>query len=261
MRIATWNVNSIKAHFEQVTEWVKAEKPDVLCLQEIKCEDANFPKAAFEELGYTCEVHGQKTYNGVALLVRGRIENVMRGLRGDDSDEQSRFIIGTVFGEGRPVTVASIYLPNGNPTPGTKYDYKLGWMKRLKARAQRILVDEEAFVLAGDYNIIPALADMKRPEAWTNDALWLPQSRAAFQEILNLGLTEAYRALHPSQMGAYSYWDYQAGAWPKNNGIRIDHHLLSPQAADRLIGARIHREARGHEKPSDHVPVEIELLA
>ena len=134
-------------------------------------------------------------------------------------------------------------------------------MKRLKAQAQRMLPDEEAFVLTGDYNIIPALADMKRPEAWANDALWLPQSRAAFQEILNLGLTEAYRALHPSQTGAYSYWDYQAGAWPKNNGIRIDHHLLSPQAADRLVGARIHREARGHEKPSDHVPVEIELSA
>ena len=261
MRIASWNVNSIKAHFEQVTEWVKAEKPDVLCLQEIKCEDANFPKVAFEELGYTCEVHGQKTYNGVALLARGRIENVTRGLAGDETDDQSRFIMGTVFGEGHPVTVASIYLPNGNPTPGTKYDYKLGWMKRLKAQARRMLPDEEVFVLTGDYNIIPALADMKRPEAWTNDALWLPQSRAAFQEILNLGLTEAYRALHPSQMGAYSYWDYQAGAWPKNNGIRIDHHLLSPQAADRLIGARIHREARGHEKPSDHVPVEIELLA
>ena len=261
MRIATWNVNSVKAHFEQVTEWVKAEKPDVLCLQEIKCEDANFPKAAFEELGYTCEVHGQKTYNGVALLARGRIENVTRGLPGDDSDEQSRFIIGTVFGKGRPVTVASIYLPNGNPAPGPKYDYKLSWMKRLKAQATRMLPDEEAFVLTGDYNIIPALADMKRPEAWTNDALWLPQSRAAFQEISNLGLTEAYRALHPSQAGAFSYWDYQAGAWPKNNGIRIDHHLLSPQAADRLVAARIHREARGHEKPSDHVPVEIELSA
>lgn len=261
MRIATWNVNSIKAHFEQVTEWVKAEKPDVLCLQEIKCEDANFPKAAFEELGYSCEVHGQKTYNGVALLARGRIENVSRGLAGDESDEQSRFIMGTVFGEGRPVTVASIYLPNGNPTPGPKYDYKLGWMKRLRAQVERMLPDEEAFVLSGDYNIIPAIADMKRPEAWANDALWLPESRAAFQEILNLGLTEAYRVLHPSGSGEFSFWDYQAGAWPKNNGIRIDHHLLSSQAADRLISARIHRAARGHEKPSDHVPVEIELSA
>ena len=261
MRIATWNVNSIKAHFEQVTEWVKVEKPDVLCLQELKCEEGNFPKAAFEELGYSCEVLGQKTYNGVALLARGRIENVTRGLAGDGTDEQSRFIMGTIFGECRPITVACIYLPNGNPTPGPKYEYKLGWMRRLHAQVSRMLPEEEAFVLAGDYNIIPAFADMKRPEAWINDALWLPESRAAFQEILNLGLTEAYRALHPSGAGEYSFWDYQAGAWPKNNGIRIDHLLLSPQAADRLIGAYIHREARGHEKPSDHVPVVIELSA
>ena len=259
MKIWTWNVNSIKAHFEQVTEWLKSEKPDVVCLQEIKCETPNFPAAAFEELGYTCEVHGQKTYNGVALLARGKIENVSRGLAGDDADEQARFICGSVFvGQARPVTVGCLYLPNGNPAPGPKYDYKLSWMKRLKARAEQMLASEEAFVLTGDYNVIPALADMKRPEAMEHDALWLPQSRAAFQELKSLGLTEAYRALRPSEV-AYSYWDYQAGAWPKNNGVRIDHALLSPQAADRLLAARIHREARGHEKPSDHVPVEIEL--
>jgi exodeoxyribonuclease III len=259
MRIWTWNVNSIKAHFEQVSEWLKVEKPDVVCLQEIKCETPNFPAAAFEEMGYSCAVHGQKTYNGVALLARGKIENVATGLAGDEADEQARFISATVFGNGRPVTVASLYLPNGNPAPGPKYDYKLAWMKRLKAKAQELLATEEAFVLTGDYNVIPALADMKRPEAWVNDALWLAQSRAAFQEIENLGLTEAFRALHPNEV-AYSFWDYQAGAWPKNNGIRIDHALLSPQAADRLIAARIHRDARGHEKPSDHVPVEIELV-
>jgi exodeoxyribonuclease III len=258
MRIWTWNVNSIKAHFEQVTEWVKAEKPDVLCLQEIKCEDGNFPAAAFEELGYTVAVHGQKTYNGVALLARGRIENIERGLPGDATDEQARFISGTVFGQGRPVTVGCLYLPNGNPAPGPKYDYKLAWMQRLKAKAEAWLKTEEAFVLTGDYNVIPAIADMKRPEAWVNDALWLAPSRAAFQELKNLGLTEAFRSLHPDTM-AYSYWDYQAGAWPKNNGIRIDHALLSPQAADRLVAARIHRDARGHEKPSDHVPMEVEL--
>ena len=258
MRIWTWNVNSIKAHFEQVSEWLKVEKPDVVCLQEIKCESPNFPSAAFEEMGYACAVHGQKTYNGVALLARGKIENVERGLAGDEADEQARFISATVYSSGRPVTVASLYLPNGNPAPGPKYDYKLAWMKRLKAKAQELLATEEAFVLTGDYNVIPALADMKRPDAWVNDALWLPQSRAAFQEIENLGLTEAFRALHPNEV-AYSFWDYQAGAWPKNNGIRIDHALLSPQAADRLIAARIHRDARGAEKPSDHVPVEIEL--
>ncbi len=260
LKIWTWNVNSIKAHFEQVTEWVKAEQPDVICLQEIKCETPNFPVSAFEELGYTCEVHGQKTYNGVALLAKGKIEDVQRGLAGDDSDEQARFICGTVFGKGRPVTVGCLYLPNGNPAPGPKYDYKLAWMKRLKAKAEAMLTTEEAFVLTGDFNVIPALEDMKRPEMMQTDALWLPPSRAAFQELKHLGLTEAYRALHPDEAGAYSYWDYQAGAWPKNNGIRIDHALLSPQAADRLLAARIHRAARGHEKPSDHVPVEIELV-
>ena len=259
MRIWTWNVNSVKAHFEQVSQWLKSEKPDVVCLQEIKCETPNFPAAAFEELGYTCAVHGQKSYNGVAILARGRIENVELGLAGDPADEQARFICATIFGHGRPVTVASIYLPNGNPAPGPKYDYKLAWMQRLKAKAQLMLASEEAFALVGDYNVIPALADMKRPEAWVNDALWLPPSRAAFQELKNLGLTEAYRALHPSAVGAFSYWDYQAGAWPKDNGIRIDHALLSPQAADRLLSAKIHRAARDHEHPSDHVPVEIEL--
>ncbi|MBG1231624.1 exodeoxyribonuclease III [Aestuariivirga litoralis] len=260
MRIATWNVNSVKAHFDQVTSWVKAEKPDVLCLQEIKCEEPNFPKAAFEELGYSCEVLGQKTYNGVALLARGQIHDVVRGLPGDDTDEQSRFIMGTVYTEKKiPVTVGGLYLPNGNPAPGPKYDYKLSWMKRLKALAQSMLAREEAFVLAGDYNIIPAVADMRKPEQWVNDALWLPDSRAAFQELINLGLTEAFRSLYPGLKDAYSYWDYQAGAWQRNNGIRIDHLLLSPQAADLLEASRIHKEARGHEKPSDHVPVEITL--
>jgi len=259
MRIATWNVNSIKAHFEQVTEWVKAEKPDVLCLQEIKCEEPNFPKAAFEELGYNCAVLGQKTYNGVALLSRTPIEDVKKGLPGDDAEEHARFIMGTVMSGKTPVTVGCLYLPNGNPAPGPKYDYKLSWMMRLKALAAELLVREEPFVLCGDYNIIPAVADMRKPEQWVNDALWLPPSRAAFQELVNLGLTEAFRALHPTATDAYSYWDYQAGAWQRNNGIRIDHHLLSPQAADLLVASRIHKEARGHEKPSDHVPVEITL--
>jgi exodeoxyribonuclease III len=259
MRIATWNVNSIKAHFEQVTSWVKAEKPDVLCLQELKCEDQNFPTSAFEELGYTCAIHGQKTYNGVALLARGKIEDVKRGLPGDASDEQARFISGTIFGASRPVTVACLYLPNGNPTPGPKYDYKLSWMQRLKVYAAELLEAEEAFVLAGDYNVIPEAVDVKHPQNWQTDALFLPQTRAAYQELINLGITESFRALHPQTQGAYSFWDYQAGAWPKNNGIRIDHLLCSPQAADMLVTAEIHRDARGHEKPSDHVPVVIEL--
>ena len=259
MRIATWNVNSIKAHFEQVTSWVQANKPDVLCLQELKCEDQNFPVDAFAELGYTTAVHGQKTYNGVAILSKLPFENVTRGLPGDQSDEQARFITTDVFEDKRMVKVCCLYLPNGNPTPGPKYDYKLSWMKRLQAEAMRLLETEEAFVLAGDYNVIPAEADMKNPQNWQDDALYLPQTRAAFQELLALGFTESFRALHPAAKHAFSYWDYQAGAWAKNNGIRIDHLLLSPQAADRLVVAEIDRDARGHDKPSDHVPVIIEL--
>ncbi len=259
MRITTWNVNSIKAHFEQVTSWVQANKPDVLCLQEIKCEDANFPSAAFAELGYQSAVHGQKTYNGVALLSRLPFENVSRGLPGDPGDEQARYIGADVFDDKRMVKVCGLYLPNGNPAPGLKYDYKLSWMKRLEAEAKRLLKQEEAFVMAGDYNVIPAAVDAKNPQNWVEDALFLPQTRAAFQELLALGLTESFRALHPAAQHAYSFWDYQAGAWAKNNGIRIDHLLLSPQAADRLVAAEIDRDARGHDKPSDHVPVTIEL--
>jgi exodeoxyribonuclease III len=259
MLIATWNVNSVKAHLEAVTSWLKEANPDVLCLQEIKCEDAAFPSAAFEELGYNCAVHGQKTYNGVALLSKFPLENITRGLAGDPADEQARYIEATVLGDGAPVIVGCLYLPNGNPVPGPKYDYKLGWMKRLRARARELLLYEEAFVLAGDYNIIPAAGDARNPKNWVGDALYLPQSRAAFESLKALGLTEAYRALHPHKSDAYSFWDYQAGAWPKNNGIRIDHLLLSPQAADRLAQAEIHPHVRGWDKPSDHVPVSLTL--
>ena len=259
MRIATWNVNSIKAHLEQVTTWVKHEKPDVLCLQEIKCEDAGFPTAVFEELGYACHVHGQKTYNGVALLSRLPVTDIERGLPGDASDEQARFIAATIETKDLVVRVACLYLPNGNPAPGPKYGYKLSWMQRLTAYAEHALTTEEAFVLAGDYNVIPAAADAKNPANWVEDALYLPETRQAFRRLTNLGLIDAWRQLNPLTSGAYSFWDYQAGAWPKNNGIRIDHLLLSPQAADRLIGARIHRDCRGDEKPSDHVPVEVTL--
>jgi exodeoxyribonuclease III len=259
MRIATWNVNSVKAHFEQVAEWLQAEKPDVVCLQEIKCEDHAFPAQAFEDLGYASAVHGQKTYNGVALLSRLPLEDVTRGLPGDASDEQARFIAATVIEGDLSVRVCGLYLPNGNPTPGPKYDYKRGWMQRLENYAASALILEEAFVLAGDFNIIPAAVDARHPQNWTTDALYLPETRQAFERLKNLGLTESFRALNPLASGDYSFWDYQAGAWPKNNGIRIDHLLLSPQAADRLVASRIHRSARGHEKPSDHVPVEITL--
>lgn len=259
MRIATFNINSVKAHFVQLAEWLKAENPDVVCLQEIKCEDHAFPAAALEELGYVSAVHGQKTYNGVAILSRFPMEDVVRGLPGDVADEQARLVCATVTEGAQAVRVVCIYLPNGNPAPGPKYDYKLAWMERLKAFVAAELKKEEALVIAGDYNVIATGLDARNPQNWTTDALYLPPTRASFQSLMSLGLTEPFRALHPDQSGHYSFWDYQAGAWPKNNGIRIDHLLLSPQAADRLRSSRIHRSMRGAEKPSDHVAVEIEL--
>jgi exodeoxyribonuclease III len=259
MLIATWNVNSVKAHLEAVTAWLKEAKPDVVCLQEIKCEDAGFPAQVFEDIGYSSSVCGQKTYNGVAILSRLPVEDITRGLPGDPLDEQSRFITVHVGGMEKPVRICCLYLPNGNPAPGPKYDYKLAWMQRLKQQASKLLQSEEALVFTGDFNIIPDVADAKNPKAWTGDALYLPQSRAAFFELKALGLTEAFRALQPMTKDAYSFWDYQAGAWQKNNGIRIDHFLLSPQAADRLVTTRIDAHVRGWEKPSDHVPVLIEL--
>jgi exodeoxyribonuclease-3 len=220
-------------------------------------------------MGYRVETHGQKSFNGVAILSRLPLEDVSRGLPGDDSDEQARWIEATVMGDKRAVRLCALYLPNGNPVEFDaddrplhtgKYGYKLDWMRRMRAHAQTLLDREEPLVLAGDYNIIPQAEDAARPEAWARDALYLPESRAAFRKILNLGLTEAFRARHAGP-GHYSFWDYQAGAWERNNGIRIDHLLLSPQAADLLRDAGIDRDVRAGEKPSDHVPVWIELDA
>ena len=258
MKIATWNVNSVNARLPTVLSWFEKAAPDVACLQEIKCVDEKFPREPFEDLGYNVAVHGQKSYNGVALLSKHPIEDLKTGLPGDPSDEQARFIEGLICGDGEPIRVGGLYLPNGNPAPGPKYDYKLGWMKRLKKHAQKRLAQEEAFVLAGDYNVIPQAEDVHDPDGWAKDALFLPETRAAFRELLYLGLTEAYRQIHPSAH-AYTFWDYQRGAWEKDHGIRIDHLLLSPQAADRLKKADIDKETRAMEKPSDHVPVWIEL--
>jgi exodeoxyribonuclease III len=258
MQIATWNVNSIKAHFDQVHAWILEAKPDVVCLQEIKCEEAAFPQLAFEEIGYRAVIQGQKTYNGVAILSKLPIEDIIRGLPGDEADAQARYIQGTVFDGNRGITVASIYLPNGNPPATEKYSYKLAWMERLSRHAGSLLSRESPVVLAGDYNVIPAAFDAKNPDAWLTDALYLPQTRYSFRAFENLGLTDAFRALHPSAR-QYSFYDYQAGAWQKKNGIRIDHLMLSPQAADTLASARIDDHVRGWEKPSDHVPVVIDL--
>jgi len=256
MLIATWNVNSVKARLDTVTAWLKEASPDVVCFQELKCEDMAFPRQVFEELGYNLAVHGQKTYNGVAILSKLPFDEVNTRLPGDDGDEQARYVEAVISG----IRVASIYLPNGNPVASEKYAYKLGWMDRLIAHARGLLAYEEPFVLAGDYNVIPQAIDAKNPAEWVNDALFLPPTRAKFRELINLGLTEAVRTLDP-EPGLYTFWDYQAGAWQKNNGIRIDHLLLSPQAADRLQSTRIDKHVRAWEKPSDHVPVVLQLAA
>ncbi|MFC3058847.1 exodeoxyribonuclease III [Paenirhodobacter populi] len=259
MKIATFNINGIKARAEALVDWLREAEPDVVCLQEIKATDEAFPHELFDGLGYTIATHGQKSFNGVAILSRLGLEDVTRGLPGDEGDEQARWIEATVVGR-RAVRICGLYLPNGNPAPGPKYDYKLAWMERMRARATALLATEEPFVLAGDYNVIPQDEDAAKPEAWREDALALPESRAAFRRILNLGLTDAFRA-RVRGPGHYTFWDYQAGAWPRNNGIRIDHLLLSPQAADLLRDAGIDKEIRGREKPSDHVPVWIDLDA
>ena len=259
MKIATFNINGIKARFETLTNWLEQAKPDVAVLQEIKSVNEGFPREHFEDMGYRVETHGQKSFNGVAILSRLPLEDVTRGLPGDDADEQARWIEATVMGD-VPVRVCGLYLPNGNPAPGPKYDYKLAWMERLKTRAKSLLSDELPALMCGDYNIIPQPEDAARPDAWRNDALFRLDSRAAFRRIQHLGFTEAFRATTLGD-GHYSFWDYQAGAWDRNDGIRIDHFLLTPQCADLLKTCWIEAEIRGREKPSDHVPVWVELAA
>jgi exodeoxyribonuclease III len=259
MKIATWNVNSIKARLDNTVAWLKDAAPDIVCLQELKCEDAAFPAQAFEDIGYNVLTHGQKTYNGVAILSKMPGEDVRRGLPGEEEDSQARYIEGVFSSGSRSVRVASIYLPNGNPPDTDKFNYKLRWMDRLHAHVKHLLALEEPLVLAGDYNIIPTSLDARFPDAWMGDALFRPESKAKFRRLLNLGLTDAIRQVHGDAPDLYSFWDYQAGAWQKNNGIRIDHLLLSPQAADLLTGARIDKNVRDWERPSDHVPVIIDL--
>ncbi|MBK8441431.1 MAG: exodeoxyribonuclease III [Rhodobacter sp.] len=259
MKIASFNINGIKARIEALPRWLEAARPDVACLQEIKSQDDSFPREIFEDIGYRVETHGQKGFNGVAILSRLPLEDVTRGLPGDDTDEQARWIEATVIGD-RAVRVCGLYLPNGNPAPGPKYDYKLAWMARMEARVRALLTDEMPLVFLGDYNVIPQPEDAARPEAWTEDALFRPESRAALRRIVNLGLTEAIRSRDPAP-GLYTFWDYQANSWERNNGIRIDHLLLSPQAADLLDDAGIDKEVRAGDKPSDHVPVWVQLAA
>ena len=256
----TFNINGIKARVDSLSAWLEEAQPDVALLQEIKSVDEAFPVEHFEDLGYNVVTHGQKSFNGVAILSKHPLEDISRGLPGDDTDEQARYIEATVVGERHAVRLCGLYLPNGNPAPGPKFDYKLAWMERLLDRAKDLLAQEIPFVMAGDYNIIPQAEDAAKPDSWRDDALFRIESRTAFRQLLNLGLTEAFRA-RTQGPGHYSFWDYQAGAWNRNNGIRIDHLLLSPQAADMLTDCQIDKDVRGREKPSDHVPVWIDLAA
>ncbi|HEY9568274.1 MAG TPA: exodeoxyribonuclease III [Thalassobaculum sp.] len=255
MKIATWNVNSIKARLDNVLDWLGSAAPDVVLLQEIKTVEDGFPRLEIEALGYQCAVHGQKSYNGVAILSKCGLADVRARLDGDGMDEQARYLEATV-GDG--VRVATIYLPNGNPVASEKYPYKLAWMERLKLRAAELLACERPVVLGGDYNVIPTDDDVHDPAAWADDALFQPRTRAAFREILWLGYTDAFRAVDPAPH-KFTFWDYQGGAWQRDHGIRIDHLLLSPQAADRLLTAGIDTAPRGKPKASDHTPVWCQL--
>ncbi len=258
MKIATWNVNSVKARLDNAVAWLKEAAPDVVCLQELKCTDDNFPAEPFEALGYNCAVHGQKTYNGVAILSKRPMEDVSPRLPDCDGDDHARYIEAAIPAKKGVVRVASIYAPNGNPIGTDKFAYKLAWLKRLESHAKKLLANEERLVLMGDYNVIPTADDCWDPKAWENDALFQPESRAALRRIENLGYTDAFRATH-AETHQYTFWDYQAGAWQKDHGIRIDHILLSPQAADHLKACGIDKKVRGREHPSDHVPVWCEL--
>ena len=253
--IATWNVNSVNARLPNVLDWLASARPDIALLQEIKCLDPAFPAEAMAEIGYNAAVHGQKSYNGVAILSRRPIADVRRGLPGDAGDEQARYLEATIG----DLRVASIYLPNGNPIGTEKFAYKLAWMARLHAHAASLLDLDQPVVLGGDYNVIPAAEDCHDPKAWAGDALFQPESRRAFRALLHLGYTEAFRALHPEERGAYSFWDYQGGAFQLDHGIRIDHLLLSPQAADRLVACAIDKAPRRQPKASDHTPVTVTL--
>lgn len=274
MKIASYNINGIKARIDALSTWLKEADPDVVILQEIKSVDENFPREVFEDMGYTVETHGQKSFNGVAILSKAPIEDVTRGLHGaegmgrDGADDiEARYIEATVIGRKDAVRICGLYLPNGNPvdlnadgTPveGSKYDFKLKWFQRLKARAEELMAVEQPFLMAGDFNLIPQAEDAKRPDAWREDALFRLESRTEFRKLMALGFTDALRVCN-AEPETYTFWDYQGGAYDRNDGIRIDHFLLSPQAADTLTDCQIDAYTRAKAKPSDHVPIWVDL--
>jgi exodeoxyribonuclease-3 len=255
VKIVTYNINGIRARLPRLVEYLTEEKPDIVCLQELKAADDALPRGEIEAAGYGAVWHGQKGFNGVAVLARDRVPvERQRGLAGEPEDEHSRYLECDVDG----LVVASIYLPNGNPQPGPKFDYKLRWMERLAVRARDLLAEEVPVVLAGDYNVIPNDNDTFSVRAMADDALTQPGSRAAYRALLAQGWTDALRTRHPAG-GVWTFWDYQAGAWQRDAGFRIDHLLLSPLAADRLVGAGVDKAHRGRDKASDHAPTWVQL--
>lgn len=255
MLIASFNINGIRARLPRLIEWLEERRPAVACLQEIKCQDEGFPAEEFEKIGYKAIWHGQKGFNGVAILADGIAPiEVQRGLPGNPEDEQARYLEADVGG----IRICNLYLPNGNPQPGPKFDYKLAWMKRLRDRMAAIRETELPAVVLGDFNVIPEDKDTFSVKAMADDALMQPESRDAYRRLLNDGWTDAIDTLNP-RGGVWTYWDYQAGAWQRDHGFRIDHLLLSPEAADRLAAAGIDKDYRGREKASDHAPVWVEL--
>jgi exodeoxyribonuclease-3 len=255
MRIASYNVNGINGRLQLLLRWLEETRPDVACLQELKCPDERFPQAAIGEAGYDAIWHGQKSWNGVAILARGcRPVETRRGLPGDQGDMHSRYIEAAIGG----VVIGCLYLPNGNPRPGPKFDYKMGWIERFEALAGELVSLKAPVVLAGDYNIIPTDADVYAPQRWLDDALFAPEAKLAYARILEQGWTDALRTLHPGER-VYTFWKYFRNAFARDAGIRIDHFLLNRRASKRLSSAGVDREVRGWEKTSDHAPVWIEL--
>lgn len=255
MKIATYNVNGISSRLPVLLRWLTEAKPDIVCLQELKAPQEKFPLQSIEDAGYQAIWHGQKSWNGVAILSRvGKPEESRRALPGDEEDLHSRYIEATVNG----MLVGCLYLPNGNPAPGPKFDYKLSWFERLTAHAAELLASKKPVVLTGDYNVMPTEIDVYKPERWVDDALFRPETRAAFRKLMEQGWTDAIRKLHPDEI-IYTFWDYFRNAYERNAGLRIDHFLLSPQLDKRLIACGVDRFVRGWEKTSDHAPVWIEL--
>jgi exodeoxyribonuclease-3 len=255
MKIATYNVNGISSRLPVLLKWLSESQPDVACLQELKAPQEKFPLQAIQDAGYNAIWHGQKSWNGVAILSRNaQPQEIRRALPGDPEDIHSRYIEATVDG----LLIGCLYLPNGNPAPGPKFDYKLSWFERLTKHAAELFASDQPVVLTGDYNVMPTELDVYKPERWVNDALFRPETRAAFKTLVEQGCTDAIRKLYPDEI-IYTFWDYFRNAYERNAGLRIDHFLLSPKLNKRLIAAGVDRNVRGWEKSSDHAPVWIEL--